>query len=85
MGHAGAIVASMTRIIRRTITTTIIETLTLIWVHTDNDDAQGQNETTTEQLRRSHVSSYSVSRVTASCHTAVLPVYGHTFMEEEVA
>ncbi len=72
----------MTHIIRRTITTTIIETLTLIWVHTDDDDVQAPNETTADSLVRSHVRTCSVSRVTASCHTTILPAYGHALAKE---
>ena len=74
----------MTRIIRRTITTTTIETLTLIWVHTDDDDKRAPNETATDPLGQSHIITCSFSRVTTSCHTTILPAYVPVIVEEEM-
>jgi|GEM_PF-3232678 len=73
----------MTRIIRRTITTTIIETLTLIWVHTHDDDHVPPNGTEAEALARSNIVTYSVRHITASCHTSLLPAYVQALAEEE--
>jgi len=74
----------MTRIIRRTITTTLIETLTLIWVYTYDDDNVAPNETEADALVQSNIVTYSVSCVTASCHTTILPTYAHALIAEEL-
>ncbi len=73
----------MTRIIRRTITTTLIETLTLIWVHTYDDEHVAPNETDGDALARSYVVTRSISRVTASCHTTIFPACVAALVEEK--
>jgi len=72
MGYA--ILIAMTRFIRRTISVTVIETLTLIWVNTTYDERAMPNDASAANLAaQSDFVTCSVSRVTTSVHSTLLP------------
>ena len=66
-----AILMDMTRFIRRTITITVIETLTLIWVNSNHDDSALSNGA--QLATQADFVARSVSRVTTSVNSILLP------------
>ena len=69
-----AILMDMTRFIRRTITITVIETLTLIWVNPNHDECARPNDAAAANLAtQSDFVACSVSRVTTSVNSTLLP------------
>jgi hypothetical protein len=63
----------MTYAIRRTVTVTIIETITLIWIHTSHDDDAPANDARDAVLAQSTLETCSAVRVTSSVNTTVWP------------
>ncbi|MFZ4659711.1 MAG: hypothetical protein ACOYNY_22075 [Caldilineaceae bacterium] len=61
----------MTHYIQRTVTTTIIETLTLFWCYTNHDDPTPALDTLTAATP---LLVYSISRVTSTVNKTILPV-----------
>ena len=62
--------STMTRYIQRTVTITVIETLLLFWDYTTHDDATLALDALTTAAP---LSGCSLTRVTASVHTTLLP------------
>ena len=61
----------MTRYIQRTVTITIIETLTLLWGYTNHDDATMAMDALTTS---SPLVAFSISRVTATVNTTLVSI-----------
>lgn len=70
---------AMTRYIQRTVTITIIETLTLLWCYTNHDDPTPALDTLTAATP---LLACSLSRVTSTVNQTILPAHPQEGQDE---